>query len=299
MTEENQSYEDAEPVTPAEPTDAPDPPEQEAETAEAPPKQSEWSSEDEQEARLFGWKAPEEWQGEKPQGYIDNPQEYLDRVQRSRIFKTMQDKLQTQEQQAAETARRMEAMNKQALERQKAQFETEMQSITSQQRKAVEEADTDAWDRLERQRADLLKAQPTEPQSTQPPGPDPYVQQYINSDEGKWLHNPILRNTAYQLIQETPAALAMPPKEQIAYAEAEMRKMYPTYFPQGAQKQQATPPRQTVDPGGMAPPSSAQRSAFDKLPDDAKKQFKRFVAEGLFKDDKKDREEYANDYNAA
>jgi hypothetical protein len=46
-----------------------------------------------EEARLFGWKAPEEWVGDKPAGYIDDPKRYLDRIKDSRIFKTLNEQL--------------------------------------------------------------------------------------------------------------------------------------------------------------------------------------------------------------
>lgn len=266
---------------------------EEPDAPEPPPKA--WSDDDEQEARLFGWKSSDEWQGEKPPGYIDNPQEFLDRVQRSRIFKTMQDKLQSTEQQAADLARKQEEMNRRALERQRSLYEARMAEIAAGQRKAVEEADTAAYDRYEKQKAELQKVQ-AEPQ--QPQSPHPEVAAYAQSETGRWLQNPILQDTARKLIDANPEILRKGPKDQIEYAEAEIRKMYPAYFPQ--QPSPDPKPRQTpVDPGGIAPSGMQGRTAFDKLPGDAKAQFKRFVEEGLFKDTKADREEFANDFNAA
>lgn len=264
------------------------------------PAAPQWAKEDEEEARLFGWKSSSEWQGEKPAGYIDNPGEFLDRVKRSRIFSTMQEKMERQEREAQDMTRRMEAMNKAALDRQKKQFESEMASISQQQRAAVESADTDAWDRLEQRRQALVQEQPREEPQPQQPQQDPFVAQYSATDEGKWVNNPILRQAGAQLIDANPAVRGMPAQQQIEYAAAELRKIYPGAFPQ-EKKPAATqqPQRQAVDPGGLAGGAGKGSSAFSKLPADAKAQFNRFVADGLFENTKKDQEEYANEYNAA
>lgn len=287
MTEEVQEI-DTDDIQQADIVDA------EPETREDQPAAPEWSAEDEEEARLFGWKAPDEWQGDKPAGYISKPDEFLDRVQRSRIFRAMQDKLQTTEQQAAEVARKQEAMNQRAIERQREQYESELQRISAAQRRAVDEADTETYDHLEQQRQNLHKM--AQPQPTAP-AHDPIVQEYRNSEQGAWLSNPILARTASELIDKNPAILNSPAKDQIAYAEAEVRKLYPAYFPQP----EARPaPRSAVDGGGLASGGGPKpTSAFGKLPSEAKANFARFVKEGLYKDSKEDREEFANDYNAA
>ena len=270
--------------------------------AEPEPQQQQapqWSEEDEQEARLFGWKPPEEWQGEKPAGYIDNPEEYLGRVKRSRIFKTMQDKIEAQEQQQAEVQRKQEEMNRRALERQREQYEAEMQRLTESQRKAVEEADTESYDRIERQKQELSKSAPA---AEQEPQGDPFVAQYAETDDGAWIKNPVLLNTGSQIINANPAMAKADAETQVKYAEQELRKLYPAYFPdkQAAQNgQQRTQQPAKVDGGGLGQGAAGQSSAFGKLPSDAKAQFKRFVDQGLYEDNKKDREEYANEYNAA
>ncbi|MDC0657055.1 hypothetical protein N6L27_03495 [Leisingera sp. SS27] len=262
----------------------------------APPA-PQWSDEDAEEARLFGWKSPDEWQGDKPAGYIDNPEEFLDRVKRSRIFSTMSEKLETQEREARETARRMEAMNTAALERQKAQFDADMDRITKQQRQAAADADPDRFDELENQRQALMKQQPQEPVQT--PQVDPFVENYRASEQGAWLNNPVLFNTGRELINARPDIMLQPPQKQVEFAEAELRKMYPAYFPQPDNPKPKPKPRQAVDPGGLGGGGAVASGAFTKLPADAKAQFKRFVEQGVFKNTKEDQEEFANDFNAA
>ena len=264
---------------------------------EEEPAAPEWTAEDEEEARLFGWKSPDEWQGDKPAGYIGKPDEFLDRVQRSRIFKTMQDKLQTTETRAEEIARKQEAMNHKALERQRDQHTAEMARITTAQRVAASEADVDAYDALETQRQGLIKQAPQETPEQPQNAPDPVLDAYRSSDDGKWLDNPILAKTAVDLINGNKEVLLRGTQEQIAYAEAEVRKLYPAYFPQAA----AMPaPRTAVDGGGLAGGAGARpNGAFGKLPGEAKTSFTRFVKEGLYTDSKEDREDFANEYNRA
>src|SRR6056297_2062419 len=150
-----------------------------------------WSDDDEQEARLFGWKSPDEWKGEKPAGYIDDPKEFLGRVERSRIFQTMQDKMSEQE-------RKLAAMNDKALERQRADYETQMRRITQLQRKAVEDADTDAYDNLERHRQELSKNAPQPEQLQQPQAAPPEVEQFRKSND--WAKDPVLWAEAVQAV---------------------------------------------------------------------------------------------------
>lgn len=269
-----------------------------ADEVDAPEPAPQWADEDAEEARLFGWKSPDEWQGEKPQGYIDNPQEFLDRVQRSRIFKTMQDKVSKTEQQAQDHARKLEAMNARALENQRAQYDQQMQQIVAAQRRAVMEGDTEQFDALEGRKAGLQKAsEEAAKPPEQPQGPDPYVQSYFESKNGAWLKNPILQSTARALIDANPAVLVMDAKAQIDYAEAAVRKLYPGEFQQDEAPKPK--PRPMVDGGGLAQGPGRASGAFQKLPGEAKTQFERFVREGLFSDTKEDREDYANEYNAS
>lgn len=268
------------------------------EPAAPPPKQ--WDDETEQEARLFGWKPSDEWVGEKPAGYIESPEEYLERVQRSRIFKTMQDKISEQERAFQENTRRMQAMQERALQKQRDEIEARDRMLQAAQRKAVDEADTEQWERLEQQRVANWKAREELAQPQEPEGPaaPPDVQEYANSEQGQWLKNPVLARTAAQLVDGNPAALQMTPKQQIEYAEAEIRRMYPAYFPQ-EEKQEKPKPAARVDGGGLATGAAGNKTQFGKLPADAKQQFQKFVEQGVFENTKADQEEYAREYFAA
>lgn len=288
MTDEPQDFEatEAEPID-ADAQDFDDAGDTEADGGDAPAAKA-WTPEDEEEARLFGWKSPNEWQGEKPPGYIDNPQDFLGRVKRSRIFQTMEEKMSEQE-------RKLAAMNDQALERQRREYEGRMQALTARQRRAVEEADTETWDKLEKQRQQMMQdaPQPDQPQRQEPPAE---VAEYQKAND--WAKDPVLWREAVEVVNvglESGAVRGDDPKGQLEFAERTMRAKYPHMFQQAKPQQ-----RQRVDGGGLGSGSPAGgRSTFDKLPGDAKSAFERFVSRGVFSDTKKDREEYAREYNNA
>ena len=294
MTEEAQTIEAEDQITsqPEELGEAETPLETPAEPA-APS----WSAEDEEEARLFGWKSSDEWQGEKPAGYIDNPQEFMDRVQRSRIFQKMQERLDDQDRVRKEETQRLERMNQMALERQKKQYETELQNVRTLRDTAVEEGDMDRYRQLTKQEQDMLADAPqfdATPQQQQPQV-DPTLQTYMAGDGGSWLRDPFLGQAAVEIVERSPGAKMLSAVEQAELAKRQLQAIYPDRFPQ----QEAPKPKQqvqTVDAGGLAGGAGKTNSAFAKLPADAKKQFSRFVSEGLFADTKEDREEYANEY---
>lgn len=263
----------------------------EPEVPEAP----QWDDEDAKEARLFGWKAPDEWKGDKPDGYIDNPGDYLRRVQGSKIFKTMQEKIEAQASASTEAARKLEEMNRRALELQASQYESKMSEIVSRQRKAVTEMDEAAFDAAERDRLELMKSQPAKSQA-EAPKPDPAVSQYREAHE--WAKNPAIWQEAVQAVNVGLSHGVVAPSDtaaQLEYAENIIRQKYPHMF----KAEEKPKPRQRVEGGGLATAAPRTASAYDKLPGDAKTQFKRFVEQGVFSDTKEDREEYANDYNAA
>ena len=131
------------------------------------------------------------------------------------------------------------------------------------------------------------------PQPEQPQGPAREVVEYQQQND--WAKDPVLWQEAIQAVNYglSSGALQTPdPKAQLEFAERTMRAKYPHLF-------QAPAPRQRVDGGGLASGPAAGRSAFDKLPSEAKAAFERFVKQGVFANTKKDREEYASDYNAA
>jgi hypothetical protein len=266
------------------------------EQEDAAPAAPAWSNEDVEDAKHLGWKSPDDWVGDKPAGYIDDPRRYLERFERIPAVRALKEQTAKIQKDADDRARKLDALYQQQADSQRQAYESRLAEITRGQRQAASLADTDAYDRLEQEKARLAPPR-QEQQDPEPPQADPYVSQYRSSEGGKWLDNPILLETGKKLIDANPAILQRPAQEQVAYAEAELRRMYPTYFPSGngAQKPQRA---QRVDGGGLAAQLGGG-TGFEKLPPDAKTQFKRFVKEGLFTDDERGRKAYTNDYNNA
>lgn len=253
-----------------------------------------YSEEDAEEAKAFGWKAPEEWAGDKPPGYIDDPARYMERIQGSRPFKVMNERLAKSEQAAQESLRKAEAMNAQALQIQKQNYEQNLAEIQQQQRIAVQESDTTAFDALEDRKKNLRPpAEPVAP--PQPAGPPAEVTAYREANE--WAKDDAMWQLAVAEVDANPAIQQRPVQEQLNYAEGALRAKYSHIF----NKPEPAPKRvqQRVDGGGLAGGSASAPSAFSKLPADAKAAFARFAKDEIFEDNAKGREEYAAEYNAA
>ena len=258
----------------------------------------EWSDDEVEEAKAFGWKSPDEWQGDVPSGYIDDPRRYLERAENFRPFKALKQRFDSVESTYAERIRKLEAVSETAMKSQREQHEREIDTIRQQKREAVDSADVEAYDRLDKREKSLS---PPQEQVTQPQV-DPHVERaykdYTESENGAWVKNPMLREMGGKLIDaaRSSGVALNTPEDQFAYAEVEMRKMYPAYFPT---KEVKAVPKQRVDAGGLAGGSSKANGAFSKLPPEAKSAFSKFVNEGLFKDNDDDRKRYSDDYNAA
>lgn len=256
-----------------------------AEAVVEAPAAPEWSADDEAEAKAFGWKSPDEWAGEKPTGYIDDPRRYLERAETFKPFKALRERMDAQ----TETLRRLDAANERALTAQRERHAQDIANITAAQRQAAETADVARYDALERQKTQLRAPEPVEA----PRGPDPAI---IADYEAKndWVKDPALREEgriAIDAALRTGMALN-DTASQLAYAESVMKRKYPHMFA-GTQPQRAAVNR--VDGGGLG--IAATRSdAFSKLPSEAQAQFKRFVAQGLFTDNEAGRKQYADDY---
>lgn len=264
-----------------------------AEVVESPeaPAAPEWSADDVTEAKFFGWKSPDEWAGEKPTGYIDDPRRYMERAQSFKPFKASQEKLEKLEAETTDRLRRLEAASDRALNAQRAQFDRDIASITAAKLQAVETADVARYGALERQEAQLRAPEPVEA----PRGPDPTViAEYEARNE--WVRDPALRREGEIAIDAAHRmGMALPDTaSQLAYAESVMKRKYPHMFAAKDAAPRAAPVNR-VDGGGLGI-GAGRVDTFAKLPSEAQAQFKRFVAQGLFTNDEAGRKQYADDY---
>lgn len=282
MTEQIENMEGLEPEA-VEPVEAVDPPE--------PIK--DWSDDEEFEARALGWKPKDEWKGEAPPGFIDNPRAYLDRAETFGPFRKLRERTERLE----EHLRKVESVAAKQVERAQQQAEQEYQrrleAINAQKRKAAEEGDLEAYDkwnaaeqRLERPRPEAVE--PVAPQD--PITPD-------LREKHKWVTDPYLRHQGAQLVDQGFRSGELPKgasaQEQAEYAETRLK----SYFPHIFNPPKKDPPKPSpVEAGGVA---QAARGGFASLPKEAKDAFKRLVAQGVFKDTDEDRKFYHDEYNAS
>lgn len=255
------------------------------EVQEAPPEPN--PAED--EARKYGWKSKDEFDL-PPEGWVDadrflelpsTQNKALRDTQRSleKQIKSLEENTESFE----ERTRRIEATYQDAMKRQrerdKAEYEAKLAEITEGQRRAVEEADTEQFERLQQKKEAL---QPPKAEQDEGPQQDPDVAKYRASN--KWTEDAILWDFAVQAVQRNPAIQAQSATEQLKYAEQVTKE----YFPQ---KFEAPKPQvQKVDPGGLAAP--AKPRGVNALPAEAKAAGRAFVEDGIFKD----MEEYAKSY---
>lgn len=266
--------------------DVADPQAEPAEPQEASPEPPQADPEAEAEARKYGWRPKEEFDRD-PEGWVDAAR-FLELP--STHKKMLRDELRDTKQEMADRLARLEKANKEAMKRaleaQKSQYEGQLQQVRAAQRKAVEEGDTAAYDRLEGYERDLLKRAPAAEVEEVKPQTDPYVEQYRGSEAGQWLNDPYMYARAAEIIDLSKGAAGATAADQIAYAEARLREYYPHKF--------ASPPKKAVqarvDGGGLA--GGKKRSDASRLPPEALKAAKEYVEEGIFKSV----DEYAKQY---
>lgn len=256
--------------------------------------QKAWSDDDEAEARAFGWKSPDEWQGRVPEGFIEDPRQYVERAMTFRPFRTLKERLDQTERGYEDRLRKLETLNQRALDMQRQQYEARLEGIRQQKMQAVDMADKDQYARLDQEERRTQQAmwqtmQP--PQSA--PQPDPWVVQYAETPEGSWVKDTTLRTVGASLIDANPQIKAAPAEQQVKWVEAELKRLYPHEFAEP----EAPKVRQTVDSGGLA--GGKAGDSFSKLPKEARDVFHRYVKEGVVEDTKSARAEWAETYNAA
>lgn len=257
--------------------------------APAPAPAKDWSDDEEEEARLLGWKSPDEWQGERPPNYIDSPKAYLERLEKSTPFRRQRELM---EERMRKLQAAMDSQTQRAVQREREDAEARIKQIEARQRRAVEEADTDTYDRLAQLRT---QEQQRLAQAEQPAPREDAAAAYAEAHP--WLTDPVIRQMGAQAIDAAFRSGALPTtsgtKEQIEYAEAHVRK----YFPHMFQQEQQPAPKPKVDSGGLG--VMKKRSGFDALPKDAREAFMSQVRKGIFQDTKEDREFFFNEYSRA
>lgn len=249
-----------------------------------------WSPDVETEARALGWKAPDEWKGDLPPGYIDDPNRYLERAESFAPFRKIKEKLAEVEKTSQDTLRRIEAATARQIERERAQYASALEQIKAQKAAAVETGDVDTYKALDAREEAVRKNMPQE-QPKQDAIPPDHRAALDRWSVGKdWLRKDVAKTEAAKaLYSEAQQSGITDPVAILAYVDREMERQFVDL-----QKK----PAQVAVEAGLTFGGGAQASSFDKLPKEAKEAFRRFVEKGVFKDTKEDRAQYAEDYNA-
>ena len=242
-----------------------------------------WSPDVETEARALGWKAPDEWKGEIPSGYIDDPNRYLERAENFTPFRKLKE-------QNAEALRKIEAVAARQVERERQAHQDALSKIKAEKVAAVEVGDIDAYKAADAREEALRKQAPDAPKPEAVPDNHRVAIEQWSVGKDWFKRDPIMTQAAAVLYGQAQAEGLTDPQAILAKVDAEMAKRFTTL---------AKPaPVETVE-AGLTFGSASQSSPFEKLPKDAKEAFRRFVEKGVFKDTKEDRAQYAEDYNAA
>lgn len=256
----------------------------EAPVSEAPAQVEAPARDYEAEARDMGWVPQEEYRGDpqrwKPADQFVKDGEKILPIVRSQN-KRLKEELEQTRKEFAERAARIERMSNAALERQKAQHEAELARIKAAQRAAVEQGDTQEFERLDVIREKMAKQTFDDPvKETKQDNPEAVIESWRKQND--WYLND------YEMTQEAERYSQFVAKrnpsismaDNLKEVEQHMRKKFPEKF---GGKPAAKNGHAAVDGGGVfgAAPQKAGMAA--KLPDEAKAQAERDVKAGLYK----------------
>jgi hypothetical protein len=232
----------------------------------------------EEEARKYGWRSRDEFDRE-PAGWVDADR-FLELPQTHvKMFRDENEALKGELGGVKEQLERIGSVQREAVriarDQERQRYEEELTQITQQQRRAVEEANPEAFDALEQQKQDMQKRAPLPEQ--QQPDVDPAVVKYHQDNE--WAQNPVLWREAVEAIEHLPPDRRGTAEQQLEFAEKTMRLKYPHMF---QEKQLAQPQASKVDGGGLGLGRKMGKGVND-LPSDAQKVAREMVEDGIFK----------------
>lgn len=259
-----------------------------AEVADAKPA---WSPEDEDEARQLGWKSPEEWTGEFPPGYIDDPKKFRDRAMTFGPVRKLLDELQRQKRDGDVAIQRVRAMADAAVRRTQDEARAEIQRITAEQRRVAEAGDMETYDALERRKIDVARGATEATRAQEPNSEREEIERWAVDKE--WFQtDKIKQAAAVAAFNMAESQGYTTPTAKLRYVDRVIAERFPDRVPERA------PVRtQPAVEGGMPSTAQARQSAFSKLPRAAQAEFTRQVGLGWWPDDDASRKQYANLYN--
>ena len=260
---------------------------------EAEPAAPEWTDEDAEAAKMLGWKDPGEWEGEKPSGFIDDPRRFLERAESFGPFRKLKERLDSVEETSRKAADIAAKQIERVREQEKAEYERELESIRRAQREAVDSADAEAFDALEKRRENL--AAPSDPEPAESENTDP-----LEPFKGETT-----RGSTTPFSEITASSLSGRRFKRARWRRAIRRRRWLTpkrrlkgYYPHLFEDAPKPKPKASPVAGDTIAPFR-RKSGFDSLPADAKAVFKRQVEQGIFANTPEDKEFFSNEYASA
>lgn len=252
------------------------------------------TSEAELRARERGWKSRDEWRGEVPDNFVDDPDEFNRRHEQSNP------RLINEITELRSKVSEIETATKRALESQKRQHEADLKRertrLMGEMRSATEMADTDRFDKAQKD-LEVLEAARSAPESeeqkgnTYSPDTDPNFLSWYQ--ENNWYKSdPVKTAAAEAIANQVVAARITPQSHGRGFYDEITRRL---------SESQGNNVSNTPRPNTGSPASGAGKPktyGFQHLPQEFKKEFKYMVQRGIYENTEKERAAYTNQLKA-
>jgi len=244
----------------------------------------------EQRARAQGWMPQDEWvdQGGDPEQWKPADQFVKDGEEIAGITRERNRKLESE---VADLKKSMQDMKQMLTKREQRGYDKALQDIQAKREKAVEDGDTEEFNKLEKQKGQLEKERNEIAQSAPEEGSDqedPAFREWVN--ENSWYDeskNPEMAATAEgianSLTRQKPTLTGKPFLDEVT---RQVKKIYPEQFENPKREQPSK-----VE-GSSQPSGKKNKNSYSDLPDEAKKACDRFIKQGVFQS----RDEYVKEY---
>lgn len=255
-----------------------------------------------QRARIHGWRDKNKWKGD-PEQWVDH-KVFLERTEKVlpvalETIKRLENKITSIEDSHKKDAAKFGEYHKRTLEQQRKNHEREIKDLKAQMRTAVEEGDTETWEKLDTRLEELRENAPPEPdkedkEEKKDAGPPDYVLQF--EKENPWLREETENGSrigirAYEICDVLSKTTRLRGKAQLDKMLEILKEEFPERF---SNKNRQDPPK--VDTGGATakPSVSKKGKTYADLPQDAKKACDNFVSKGYLT-----KEQYVADFFGA
>lgn len=250
----------------------------------------------ESEAKAQGWKPQEEFTGDPnkwvdAETFVERGEQYVGILKGK--FDRLEQRLRDQEQLTAD----VKTLYQRQAESDKKRIGELVTQLEAKREQAVTEGDGAAFTQLDKQLNQAREAQRTLAQqpAKQPVQAQPWAQEWMS--ENPWYG----KDDSATVVAENFANKLRASGVQLTERQFldKVSEHVKTEFPRLAGIQARRNP--AVEGNGRPPQGGDPKSTgslYNKLPEDAKAQFNRFVSMGVFKNTNEDRAEYARVYNA-